>query len=174
MRVGLWALAGAVCGAVLGLALVTLATVYQLSATLPSFNAVDTIWCAGQGDSLRDLDSVFVYVQRRWEATPRLVQAARVRGMEGMPWVSDPFSEDMQAVAWFVTSDTAGNRSCGSNPRDLNLVTGVPDTVPKFTTPRLAERWYDVTGRRVQRPTRSGVYFVQAPGRPIRRVAVIH
>lgn len=126
--------------------------------TLPGFDADTSAAgnrCAASPVNVcRDLDSVFVWAQVRWNPRAVLVYQARVRGLERQP-VELPVAIDSVVTIWAVTRDTLGNFSCPSNAIALNLVAGV---VPAAEAPPL--EWFDVAGRRLPgKPSAPGVYF---------------
>lgn len=70
--------------------------------------------------------------------------------------------------------DSTGNVSDPSNTVRLDLGTGGPITgVESPPGPPGPEEWYDIHGRRIKRPTASGVYFLRQRGRPDRKVVLL-
>lgn len=134
--------------------LVTSAVIF----TLPSSNA-DTALCSDPvaPTQLTDLDSVFVWMQVRWNPRAELVLAASARGLEGSRMVVQ-IPTDSIATVWVSTTDIHHNASCASNTIGVNLVAGIPGLPPAAM---LGLQWFDVAGRSIPRPTRQGVYFAR-------------
>lgn len=104
--------------------------------------------CGAGPDTLRDLDSLFVY------RDGVVVQSMIVAGMEGWPVV---VPATVPGTYWLVTSRKNGVRSCESNHLDLTTL-GVPPTVAGGRD----TSWYDVQGRRVTGKRERGKYWRKA------------
>lgn len=80
---------------------------------------------------------------------------------------SDVWSFD----AWAY--DSTGNESFPSDPITIDIGNGAPITGVEITFPSAPkDEWYDVQGRRIDRPVASGVYFLRRGG-TVRKVVVI-
>jgi hypothetical protein len=137
--------------------------------TLPSFNALPGPGCGVSEVPLEDLDSLFV----QWRpagAPARTLRAFRVRGWEGAPfYVGLAAIGDTAGTVWLVTSDLSGNRDrC---PAAIAVNGGTTD-VPLTHRERLV-RFYDLMGRRVERPTKPGIYFRRVEGERTGRVVIV-
>lgn len=152
-----------------------------VSFTLPDSNAaVDSVgrsvtWpfvCDRGSFLLSDLDSAFVWVQSYAHPQSYVARALGVRGLEGEPCsVAIPDADTTGGQVQVVTSDRAGNRSCGSN---VVLLHGGALEAPRGPPPLESgpSRLYDLSGRRVQPPLAPGVYFERhASG--VQRIVVI-
>lgn len=130
------------------------AAVVVFHLTLPAF---DALGCEASPVPCRDLDSLIVYGQPRWD-TWRAIQRLGVRGRESQPL---DLVLDLDGV-WSVvvaTKDTSGNESCRSNVVGVNLTADVPPVAPVPESQREVV-WFDVQGRRLSsRPTAPGIYW---------------
>lgn len=132
----------------------TALTAGTLYFTLPERNASGPGACDDTGLPLTDLSIVRLYGQGQGDTVSLLASHAA-----GQPGAADSFSVAPDArpwTFWVTTVDMAGNESCLSNPVQLGGGASVdipPDGV----------RYYDVAGRRVNRPTAPGVYFWRTP-----------
>mgnify|MGYP001318967907 CR=1 FL=1 len=142
--------------------------VAKVSFALPTMKAAGpSQLCTAGTDSLRTIDSAFVYVQPVDERQPYLAAAYYVAGNEGRQ-IEVVWDEMRPATVWATTKTKSGRVSCMSNLVGVNLTIDVPPSGPPLL------EWYDVMGRRLShRPTRHGIYFLRIDGSPIRRVVVI-
>lgn len=124
-----------------------------------------------QGTPLQDLDSLIVYGSPATGGGWRRVYGKRVRGLEGradstvfaLPgWVGGHF--------YWVCTDTAGNEACVSPTLYFGTITGVP--APPKTDTEL-EEWFDILGRKIRRPSGTGVFFLRRHGK-VKKVVVVY
>ncbi len=73
-------------------------------------------------------------------------------GLTDSAWVDD---RDLPTIVYAISVDSAGGRSCPSNTIGLVPTVGVPPA----SASEPVVRYYDLQGRRVRPPLRSGVYF---------------
>ena len=148
----------------LGLAV---ALLVGIAYVLPTMQADTTRMCAASADPLHNLDSLFVWAQPVGEREPYLVVAlGGMHGLEGQ-LLTTGWNEPRVCTVWVETQDANGHRSCPSNLVGVNLTLSVP---PGLARPSRA-RWYDVTGRHLDKPGPRGVYFVRDTT-GVRRVVV--
>lgn len=135
-------------------------TLMWLFFTAPCFNAVlsdsGAIICNAQGDSLRDLGSIYVYRQLITGGPSVLHQSKSLRSKECQP---ESIEVDASSGAHFYAlfSDLDGNLSCPSNRIYVGPITGVEDPVMPDRVVRTT--YYDVRGRRVRQLTTQGIYW---------------
>jgi hypothetical protein len=106
----------------------------------------------------------------------RVIAEKSIIGLECAPESLDYDPSGPPAARWIVLSDTAGNVSCASN-----ILYPPPDTTTDVPPPvvfhRISIEWYDLLGRRVERPTGSGVYWqvtTTQAGRKVKRLRLLH
>lgn len=113
--------------------------------------------CRADSTAMTDLDSVFVWYQVRYNPVRHLAYMANVAGMEGQPMVV-PIATDSTVTAFVATQRRNGNRSC-----EAAITLNAPTSVVPETTERV--QWYDIAGRRIEKPSHPGVYFRKQTGR---------
>jgi len=113
---------------------------------------------------LFDLARTEVWGFPSWSETANLLLTWNSGGMEGL---SDSFflPDYWMGTIYVVEVDSTGNSSCHSN----YLSVGIPTTsVPPVGAP-IPTVYYDLQGRRVQKPSQPGIYFART-GTRVRRI----
>lgn len=132
---------------------------------LPTHNAAGPGSCETGEEPLVDLSIVRLYGAGAGEPVRLLDEHPA-----GAPGAPDSFAVETDGrpwTFWVSSADSSGNESCLSDPVQLGgglAVEPAPDGP--------AVRWYDVTGRRVKRPTAPGVYFWRDGARSGRSVVL--
>lgn len=135
-----------------------------LTWTNPSMKA-DSSSCYGTQVPLTDLDKVHIEAHERWSSAPAIVLELDETGREGQSRSYDlviPNTNQWTIMLWCTRKN--GVRSC-TTVRGINQTLDVTPVQPVV-------RWYDVAGRKIDRPTAPGVYF-KVVGETSRRIIVI-
>lgn len=111
-----------------------------------------------------DLATVRLYWWDRWASSPYLFREKSVVGMEGQR-DSLELPDGILATVYVTTTDSAGNESCPSNYITISGVVGVGSHPVK-------PRYYDIAGRRVEKPDKPGIYW-EVRGRTHRKIVVL-
>lgn len=121
--------------------------------------------CAASGP-LNDLGWIEVWGSVSPNPALLLVTLPAV-GREGM---EEAVTLDLSGTSsgWVTAFDAAGNASC-STPWSVNTTTDVTSSTVQPRPPA----WYDIAGRKIERPVRSGVYFFDSGTGAPRKVVVL-
>lgn len=115
--------------------------------------------------TLFDLSTTEVWGYPTWSTEPTLLLSWNSAGMEGL---RDQFfiPDVWMGTIYVVEVDSVGNKSCPSNMVSAGIPTvSVP---PSITFPQTTI-YYDLQGRKVDKPTKPGIYFART-GTRVRRI----
>jgi len=116
--------------------------------------------CNGGGPPIHQLETIEIWQVPITGGAARLAATVPAVGREGLTesWTT------AEAGHYYVVARNTAGPSCASTTIYFGPVTGValPSSPPE---PAPTVRYYDVFGRRVNRPTRSGIYWKVVKGR---------
>jgi hypothetical protein len=141
----------------------------SIQFTLPGYKAANAACDPGTVPVV--LESLFVWGEV-YPSPPRILRSFYVQGWEGSPYyVGLALLGDSAAQVWLTTTAPGSPPSCPSRRVGVNgAVTDVP--LPWANRERLV-RYFDISGRRVERPRRPGIYFKSVEGERVRRIVVL-